>query len=103
MKTTVFKSTLIVAAVALATTTGWKAYERQYLQNHTENPLLMENVEALTNNEGGSSSWVYPDGIESGKFSCGARLANGSKCSFIVITCTGGGKGCNPRPCNIHG
>ena len=69
---------------------------------HQFTPEEIANIEALSGVESGTS-WEYSDGIQSARFSCGARLANGGKCTFQVITCQGGGKGCNSRPCNLHG
>lgn len=67
---------------------------------HQFTPDEIANIEALSEQESG---WEYSNGIESGRFSCGAKLPGGGKCTFQVITCQGGGSGCNSRKCNLHG
>lgn len=76
--------------------------EQHAVGSDTDNEILAKNIEALTGDEI-TKPWVYPEGVESGRFECGGKYPDGKKCTFKVVTCAGGGKGCNPRPCNIHG
>lgn len=76
------------------------------LSHGTDNmsSLLIDNIEALSEGDDNTShTWDYPDGIESGRYECGARFPDGKKCTYKVTSCQGGGKGCNTRPCNVHG
>lgn len=68
--------------------------------NKKANSLLLQNVEFLDNPE--TSTGHEKD--QPLKFRCGAPLNGGHDiCKFMVISCQGGGSGCTPRPCSVHG
>ena len=96
------KLLLPLTAVLFLTVFGYHGIKTLSQQEGHSTQLLMQNVEALSEDES-TTQWEYPDGIETDSFECGARLKDGKKCTFIVITCGGGGKGCNSRRCNLHG
>ena len=59
--------------------------------------MFSANVEALADNE-----YEYSDGYPFTTI-CGVAISNSRRCKVIVITCQGGGSGCNSRPCPVHG
>lgn len=96
------KLLLPIMASLFLTAFGYQGFKALSQEEEQRTQLFMQNVEALSEDEI-TKPWVYPDGLETGGFECGSKLSNGKKCTFRVITCGGGGKGCNPRPCNLHG
>ncbi|MDE6588139.1 MAG: hypothetical protein K2K40_07360 [Paramuribaculum sp.] len=84
-----------------------------YLGNATATPaeglsdLQLENAEALADdNEGDNTgSFEYPSGFP---YSSTCNVAIGSnwlgttRCKVEVITCQGGGSGCNSKKCPVH-
>lgn len=68
------------------------------------NALAIVNIDALTSGESGN--WEYPDG-RSVTYECGyvfeSHWYGDHVCSYTVESCTGGGSGCNTRPCPQHG
>lgn len=81
----------VVAAVGLSAYLGLRPDPTSSL---TE--LLLANTEALSNDE-----YDYSTGKEN-RFHCGGPVASGS-CQFMVVSCEGGGAGCNVRRCPVHG
>ncbi|MCM1093925.1 MAG: hypothetical protein NC421_08220 [Lachnospiraceae bacterium] len=76
---------------------AWQSNKANAVQSDT----TLANIEAISEDEG---DWDYEDGTESGRFECGAPLSNnGGKCTTMVVTCQGGGSGCNERKCKVHG
>ena len=65
----------------------------------SEGALLLSNVEALTRDEGGQ--YEYPDGYMYSSI-CGVQISKGKKCKVEIITCQGGGSGCNSKRCPTH-
>ena len=59
--------------------------------------IFSANVEALADNE-----YEYSDGYPFTTI-CGVAISNSRRCKVTVITCQGGGSGCNSRPCPVHG
>ena len=67
--------------------------------NKSDDPmddLFKANIEALTRNE-----YDYPDAYPY-SFKCKVHLGGIRWCQSTVVTCQGGGAGCNERPCPIH-
>ena len=87
-------------AVAAALFVGYSAYEAQNGNDITN--FALANVEALA--EGGE--YEYPDGAPY-SFTCGIATSEGfwgeNKCARRVVTCQGGGRGCNSSKCPSHG
>lgn len=65
--------------------------------------LELANIEALTNGEG---SYEYPDGFAyttTCNVAIGTTWWGGTRtCEVEVITCQGGGVGCNSKKCPAH-
>ena len=61
--------------------------------------LFSSNVEALASGEGGQ--YDYPDGYAYTTI-CGVQISKGKKCKVEIITCQGGGNGCNTKSCPTH-
>ena len=80
--TKLFIALIAISAVSLV---GYSKYNTS-----DSSTLLMENVEALANDE-----WQYSNG-QAIVISCGS-------CSANVIWCQGGGSGCTIRTCSQHG
>ena len=69
-----------------------------YLNSESKaNEFFEANVEALADNE-----YEYSDGYPFTTI-CGVAISNSRRCKVTVITCQGGGSGCNSRPCPVHG
>lgn len=87
-------------AVAAALFAGYSAYEAQNGNDITN--FALANVEALAQ----SGEYEYPNGAPY-SFICGASTGKywwgETKCSRTVITCQGGGTGCNTSKCPLHG
>jgi hypothetical protein len=66
----------------------------------------MANIEALTTSEETTSGqYEYPDGypyISTCNVVVGKNLFGVSRCKVDVITCQGGGSGCNSKKCPSH-
>ena len=90
MKKTVIAAA-IVASVGLSAYLGFRPDPTSTL---TE--IQLANAEALSNID-----YDYSTGKEN-RFLCGGSLASGS-CQFMVVSCEGGGAGCNRRRCPVHG
>lgn len=77
--------------------------------------VALANIEALTNGNGessdsgsesGGSSYEYPNGYPY-TFKCNVAIGKTwyggvSRCQVEVITCQGGGSGCNSKKCPVH-
>ena len=69
-----------------------------YLNSESKSDdMFSANVEALADNE-----YEYSDGYPFTTI-CGVAISNSRRCKVTVITCQGGGSGCNSRPCPVHG
>ena len=90
-----FFSILSIASVGgyLSTTSALKS---------EEDDLIMANIEALSDDETGSS-FQHGKGKPMTPFKCGGALATGTSCEFMVVMCEGGGEGCTERKCPQHG
>ena len=72
--------------------------------------LQLANIEALSQSEseGGSGGFEYPNGYPFTTI-CNVAIGTGGifntvqRCKVTVITCQGGGSGCNSKPCPVHG
>lgn len=68
--------------------------------------LLIQNVEALTDPEdNGTKQFVYPNGYPydgTCKVAIGKGFFGTRRCDNPLISCQGGGVGCNPVDCPIH-
>lgn len=62
--------------------------------------LLQANIEALAGDESGKV-FEYPTGAAY-PVKCNVRISKWVKCSVTVITCQGGGSGCNSKKCPTH-
>ena len=93
-----FATLVVVAAIS-----GFIGYSNLKI-NQQYSSLIIANIEALSEDEPGG--YEYPTGKEN-SFECGATIGEiwgfTKTCSFTVITCPGGGSGCNTRPCSEHG
>lgn len=86
---------LLIALVA--STAGYTGYST-YAQNSSEtSSLLIENVIALSE----EGEWDYPDGYPFTS-KCGVQITRWRTCQTTVITCQGGGNGCNEQKCPTH-
>lgn len=75
------------------------------LQSTPISNLMLANIEALANDEelsGGESEFSSPTGFPY-TIVCNVAISDKRRCKATVITCQGGGTGCNPRPCPVHG
>ena len=86
----------MLAAVAAVVGVGGFAGFNAFQNNSSASDILLANAEALSNNE-----YDYSTGKEN-RFHCGGPVASGS-CQFMVVSCEGGGAGCNVRRCPVHG
>lgn len=101
MKTKMYM--LSVACCALITGI-WSLTSEMTVNKKATEQLILNNIEALTNNnDEGKSEWEMSDGTPLPIFQCGGVLSNGSPCTFNVMECAGGGSGCTPRKCGLHG
>ncbi|MBD5324993.1 MAG: hypothetical protein HDS02_09270 [Bacteroides sp.] len=88
------KKIMAAAAVAAVGISAYLGFGQKAEPTLTE--LQLANAEALSNNE-----YDYSTGKEN-RFHCGGPVASGS-CQFMVVSCEGGGAGCNVRRCPVHG
>jgi len=103
MKSNIFKS---MAVVAVAIFAGYNVYQSN-VNNEEMSSIVLENVEALADEENGNGGlFEYPDGFPY-SFTCNVKTGEGiifdDYCSATVVTCQGGGRGCNSRRCPVHG
>lgn len=79
--------------------TGYTAHEKMTMSEATK--FMNANIEALTSNEPGGGGYEYPDGYPY-TVKCGVKISTFSKCQVQIITCQGGGNGCNSKKCPTH-
>lgn len=78
--------------------TGYTAYEKMAMSEAEK--FMQANVEALTLGEPGGG-YEYPDGYAYSS-KCNVKLGTWSHCRVEIITCQGGGNGCNSKKCPVH-
>lgn len=83
-----------MAAVAFATVVGAKTLRSNEFES---NSLLLANVEALADGE----EYEYPNGYPYSS-TCNVSIGKGRRCKVEIITCQGGGSGCNSKKCPVH-
>ena len=88
------KKFLIAVSAIVAVSAGIFAYLNSESRS---DDMFSANVEALADNE-----YEYSDGYPFTTI-CGVAISNSRRCKVTVITCQGGGSGCNSRPCPVHG
>ena len=94
------KKTMKIAIVAVvAAVAGTVTYQNQ-TKEVVMSELALANVEALAQNEG--SNFEYPTG-KPYVFACGVKTGVFQHCQAMIVTCQGGGSGCNSRTCPMHG
>lgn len=92
----------IISIACLAVTTITIATTTLVIDKANESDLFKENVEALSRNENKDEQrYDYPDGYPF-EMVCNVLISPHKRCKTIVITCQGGGKGCNESPCPVH-
>ena len=87
----------LVSAFAMAA--GYNVYSSQKEVNLSE--MALANIEAIANDENGGD-YEYSDG-QPYVSECGVKVGIFQYCKATVISCQGGGKGCNPKGCPQHG
>lgn len=99
---------ILFLSVAAIVASGFGAYKAYKSYNVSADNLLRINLNVLAQNEtGGSesgSAYEYPDGYAY-THECGVLIKNGwfkTRCKVIVISCQGGGAGCNSSACPVH-
>ena len=86
-----------ILAVAAVFNLGYIAYGKYKAMSQADK-LVFDNIEALSD---GESSYEYPDGYGYST-TCNVSISKWKRCKVEVITCQGGGNGCNPRNCPTH-
>ena len=94
MKKKIFLMLPCIAAVAIATFVGKKTFESHAYETSS---LLMQNVEALAE----KGEYDFPDGFPYTS-TCNVAISKRNRCKVEVITCQGGGSGCNTKKCPVH-
>lgn len=94
MKKKVFMMLPCIAAVAIATVFGKKTVESHAYET---DGLLAQNVEALAKD----GEYEYPDGYPYTS-TCNVSISKWKRCKVEIITCQGGGAGCNSKKCPAH-
>lgn len=89
----------IAMAAVVAAVAGYVTYQNQ-TKEIGMSELALANVEALAQNEGGN--FEYPTG-KPYVFACGVKTGVFQHCQAMIVTCQGGGSGCNSRTCPMHG
>ena len=94
-----------LGGVLLAVTafSAYRTYDA-YATLKQESNLLLENLEALAiENESGGSEYEYPDGYPY-PVTCNVKTGprRWNRCKVEIITCQGGGSGCNSKDCPSH-
>ena len=85
------------AIVVAFITLGGVFYNKLQSEVGLQSVLFSENIEALTQGE----EFEYPTGCPFNT-TCGVRESAGRTCKVKVITCQGGGSGCNSKKCPRH-
>ena len=91
---TMKKLIILASTIVLTASAATAAYV--YSQKSSSD-LFEANVAALTRGE-----YDYKDGFPY-SFQCNVSLGGLKRCKVTVITCQGGGSGCNERKCPMHG
>lgn len=97
------RTKFILSFFAFASISG-AIYISASSKHETENDLFVQNVEALTETND-VKTFDYPTGLP---YTCKCGVAIGknffgtSRCNVTVITCQGGGSGCNEKKCPQH-
>lgn len=94
----------LIAIVAIATVAGYNVYVSQAAHNNVRlSALILANIEVLAYAEGGGETgqYEYPDGYPY-TMTCNVRVSKWKKCKVEIITCQGGGSGCNSKKCPVH-
>ncbi len=92
-------ASLLFCAMSYA---GYMGYERVTMSEAER--FMQANVEALTSGESGGGIYEYPDGYALTS-KCGVKISDGlfgNRCKVVVISCQGGGRGCNTKKCPVH-
>lgn len=102
------KKLILSLAAAAIVAAGFGAYKAYESYNVSADSLLKMNLNVLAQNEtGGSeggSAYEYPDGYAF-LHECGVKIKSGlfnTTCKVTVISCQGGGAGCNSSGCPTH-
>lgn len=90
----IMKKLIILASTIVLTASAATA---AYVCSQKSSDLFEANVAALTKGE-----YDYKDGFPY-SFQCNVSLGGLKRCKVTVITCQGGGSGCNERKCPMHG
>ena len=93
------KRFLALSFAAIAIVSGYAGIKAFRSQANGENDLLAQNIEALSESEGG---WDFPDGRPH-YTPCNVYLGEGRYCKAETCSCEGGGVGCNSKTCSEHG
>ena len=98
MKKKKFFAPLLGALVlGLSAYAGYRTYSAY--NGVSESDLLLANAEALAGPDEGS--YEYPDGYAYSS-TCNVVISKWRRCKVEVITCQGGGNGCNSKDCPTH-
>lgn len=89
-----YEKIIIWASIIVLTASAATA---AYVCSQKSSDLFEANVAALTKGE-----YDYKDGFPY-SFQCNVSLGGLKRCKVTVITCQGGGSGCNERKCPMHG
>ena len=90
------KESLLVSGFMLAMVADAGGYHVFTCNSSIEEKLLLENVEALSQKE-----FEYPNGYPY-RSTCNVAIGAKKTCKVEVITCQGGGSGCNSKKCPVH-
>jgi len=90
----------IALFVVFTMTAGYTTYS--HYKSHILSGIALANVEALASGEDGNKEYEYKDGYPYSSI-CGVQISKHKKCKVEVITCQGGGNGCNSKKCPTHG
>ena len=103
MKKKFFVPLMGAVVLGLSAYAGYRTYDA-YAEKQSKSKLLLENIEALANDdESAGSKYEYPDATPF-PLTCNVQIGPRpwNKCKVKVITCQGGGSGCNPKDCPSH-
>lgn len=92
------KKIIFVVAI-IATIIGNNVYHKQNTAILSE--VVSANIEALANDEDGTKEYEYPKAYPV-TLTCNVRTGKHQKCQVSVISCQGGGSGCNSKKCPTH-
>lgn len=92
------KICVVMITVVVAMFAGYNIHSSY--NNNKLPDLLQANIEALAGGES-DKGFEYPTGAVY-SMDCNVRISKWVKCSVTVITCQGGGNGCNSKKCPTH-